>query len=229
MAVLAVATQSLLAGLEDELFSVHVVQHVLLGMAGPLLLILGAPVTLALQSTTGAASAAIRRVVHGRLVSAVTHPALAGVLFSASLFGLYLTPLFELSLRNEPVHVAVHLHFVLVGCAFFWGVLGIDGDRGRIAHGARVLVVLLLVPFHAVLGVAILTTRDLLAGGWYGLVAGRSEVSALADQRVGGGLLWITGDVVGLVAAGIVLAQWMRHDEREAARSDRRLDAQALK
>lgn len=229
VAVLVVATQSSLAGAEDELFSAHVVQHVLLGMAGPLLLILGAPVTLALQATTGAVSGTLRRVVHGRSVGTVTHPAVAGVLFSASLFGLYLSPVFELSLRHEVVHVAVHLHFVLVGCAFFWGVLGVDGDRGRLPHGARVLAVLLLVPFHAVLGLAILTTRELLAGGWYGQVAGRSEASALADQRVGGGLLWITGDLLGLVAAGIVLAQWIRHDEREAVRNDRRLAEDRLR
>lgn len=228
VAVLAVATQSPLAGAEDELFSAHVVQHVLLGMAAPLLLILGAPVTLALQATSGSVSRTVRRVVHGRLVGTVTHPAVAGVLFSASLFGLYLSPLFELSLRNELVHVAVHLHFVLVGCAFFWGVLGIDGDRGRLPHGARVLVVLLLVPFHAVLGVAILTTGDLLAGGWYAQEAGRTAAVALADQRLGGGLLWVTGDLLGLLASGVVLAQWMRHDEREASRNDRRLDARAV-
>ncbi len=223
------ATQSRLAGAEDELFSAHVVQHVLLGMAGPLLLILGGPVTLALQATGGSVSRAVRRAVHGPPVATATHPAVAGVLFSVSVFGLYLTPLFELSLRNELVHVAVHLHFVLVGCAFFWGVLGVDSERGRLPHGARVLIVLLLVPFHAVLGLAILTTRELLAGGWYSEVPGRSEAAALADQYVGGGLLWITGDLLGLVAAGIVLSQWMRHDEREALRNDRRLDAQVIK
>ncbi|HUP69950.1 MAG TPA: cytochrome c oxidase assembly protein [Acidimicrobiales bacterium] len=229
VALLVVATQSALAGAEDELFSAHVVQHVLLGMGAPLLLILGAPVTLALQATSGSVSRTVRHAVHGRLVGTVTHPAVAGVLFSASLFGLYLSPLFELSLRNELVHVAVHLHFVLVGCAFFWGVLGVDSERGRLPHGARVLVVFLLVPFHAVLGVAILTTRELLAGGWYAEVAGRSEAAALADQHLGGGLLWITGDLLGLLASGIVLAQWMGHDERQAARNDRRLDAQAFR
>lgn len=226
---LAVATQSGLAGAEDEFFSAHVTQHVLLGMAAPLLLILGAPVTLALQALDGRASRVVRRAVHGRWVTTATHPAVAGIILGASLFGLYLTPLFELSLRHEVVHRLVHLHFVLVGCAFFWGVLGVDGDRRRLPHGARLLVVLLLVPFHAVLGVAILTTRELLAGGWYGRVMGTTEAVALADQELGGGLLWITGDLLGLIAAGIVLAQWMRHDERQAARYDRRLDAQAVK
>lgn len=226
---LAVATQSGLAGAEDEFFSAHVTQHVLLGMAAPLLLILGAPVTLALQALDGRASRLVRHAVHGRWVTTATHPAVAGILFGASLFGLYLTPLFELSLRHEVVHGLVHLHFVLVGCAFFWGVLGVDGNRGRLPHGARLLVVLLLVPFHAVLGVAILTTRELLAGGWYGRVVGTTEAVALADQELGGGLLWITGDLIGLIAAGIVLAQWIRHDERQAARYDRRLDAQVVK
>ncbi|HUR17320.1 MAG TPA: cytochrome c oxidase assembly protein [Acidimicrobiales bacterium] len=226
--LVAVATQSGLAGLEEELFSAHVAQHVLLGMAAPMLLMLGAPVTLALQATGASTSRSVRKVVHGRFVATATHPAVAGIVFGASMFALYLTPLFELSLRQRAVHVAVHIHFVVVGCGFFWGILGVDGGRGRLPHGARILVVLLLVPFHAVLGIAILTTKELLAGGWYGRLPGTSGALALADQQFGGGLLWITGDLLGLVAAGIVLAQWMRHDERQAGRDDRRLSGQTV-
>lgn len=227
LALLVLATQSGLARYDGALFSVHAVQHVVLGMATPLLLALGAPVTLALQATSGRTRSAVRRLAHGRLVAAVTHPVVALTLVGGSLFALYFTPLLALSVRNEVVHSAVHLHFLAAGCAFFWPVLGLDAGPRRLSHPVRMLAVLMLIPFHAVLGLAILSSPDLLGGGWYADVARSWGTDALSDQQVGGGLLWVTGDLVGLVASGVVLAQWMGFDEREAAREDRRLDALA--
>ncbi|MBW3556293.1 MAG: cytochrome c oxidase assembly protein [Actinobacteria bacterium] len=220
-----IATQSGLARYDSVLFSAHAAQHVVLGMAAPLLLALGAPVTLALQAGRGRPRLVVRRLAHGPAAKAVTHPAAGLFLVIGSLFGLYFSPLFPLSLRNEAVHAAVHLHFLAAGCAFFWPVLGLDAGPRRLSHPVRMLVVLLLVPAHAVLGLAVLSSPELLAGGWYGEPARIWGTDALSDQQVAGGLLWVTGDLVGLVAAGVVLAQWMRFDEREAAREDRRLEA----
>ena len=224
LAVVAAATQSGLARYDSSLFSAHAAQHVLLGMVGPMLLALGAPVTLALQAGSARVAAGVRRVVHGPVVAVVTHPVAGLALVGGSLFALYFTPLLRLSLASEVVHAAVHAHFLAAGCAFFWPVLGLDVGRRRLPHGLRMLAVLALVPLHAILGIAILSSRTLLAGGWYAGAAAAGGTSALADQGVGGGVLWTTGDLVGVVAAAVVLAQWMRHDEREAAREDRRLD-----
>ncbi|MBW3615629.1 MAG: cytochrome c oxidase assembly protein [Actinobacteria bacterium] len=225
LGLVVIATQSGLARYDSVLFSAHAAQHVVLGMAAPLLLALGAPVTLALQAGRGRARHVVRRIAHGPVVAAATHPVAALFLVTGSLFGLYFSPLLTLSLRNEAVHTAVHLHFLAAGCAFFWPVLGLDAGPRRLSHPVRMLVVLLLVPVHAVLGLALLSSPELLAGGWYADAAHAWGTNALSDQQVGGGLLWVTGDLVGLVAAGVVLAQWMGHDEREAARQDRRLDA----
>lgn len=227
LALLVVATQSGMARYDTVLFSAHAVQHVILGMVAPLLLALGAPLTLALQASQGRARQAVRRVAHSRGVAGLTHPGVALTLVGGSLFGLYFTPLFALSLRNELVHDMVHLHFLAAGCAFFWPVLGLDAGPRRLSHPVRMLAVLMLVPVHAVLGLAVMSSGELLAGGWYADAARSWGTSALSDQQVAGGLLWVTGDLVGLVASGIVLAQWMRFDEREAARQDRRLDALA--
>ncbi len=227
LALLAVATQSGLALYDSSLFSAHAAQHVVLGMAAPLLLALGAPVTLALQASRGRTRSVTRRLAHGRVVSVVTHPVVAVVLVAGSLFGLYFTPLLALSLRNEVVHGLLHLHFLAAGCAFFWPVLGLDAGPRRLSHPVRMLAVLMLIPVHAVLGLAIMSSSELLAGGWFAGAAASWGTSALSDQRVAGGLLWVTGDLLGLVASGVVLAQWMGFDEREAAREDRRLDALA--
>ncbi|HWH36028.1 MAG TPA: cytochrome c oxidase assembly protein [Acidimicrobiales bacterium] len=222
LVVVVVATQSALAAAEAERFSVHVVQHVLLGMVAPALFALGAPVTLALQAASRPTQVVLLRVLHGRLVGTLTHPVLAWLVFGGSLVVLYFSPLLELSLRNEAVHSLVHLQFLAAGGLFCWTAVGLDPVRWRLPHGARLLFVLLAVPVHAIVGLALLGGSELLAGGFYA-----ATPSPLADQRLAGGLLWALGDLFGLVLAGAVLAQWMAHEERAARRHDRRLDAAA--
>lgn len=220
LAVVVVATQSALATAEAERFSLHVVQHVLLSMVAPALLALGAPVTLALQAASRATQVVLLRLLHGRVVSTLTHPVVAWLVFGGSLVVLYFSPLFELSLGNGFVHAAVHLQYLAAGGLFCWTAVGLDPMRWRLPHGARLLFVLLAVPVHAIVGLALLGGSELLAGGFYG-----DGLSPLADQRLGGGLLWALGDLFGVVLAGVVLAQWMAHEERVGRRHDRLLDA----
>lgn len=217
-----VATQGPLADGADTRFSAHAGQHLLLGMVGPLLLALAAPLTLALQASGPAASARLRRLLHHRSARVLAHPLVGLALFGGSLFALYFSPLLGLSLRNEVVHAAVHVHFVAAGVIFLWPVVALDPVAARPPHPVRLLAVFLTLPLHAVLGLALLSGDRLLAGGWYGRSLGTQR--ALADQRAGGGVLWATGELVGLACAGVVLHQWMAADEREASRNDRRLD-----
>ena len=220
MVVVVVATQSGLAGAEAERFSLHTLQHVLLGMVAPALLALGAPVTLALQASSRPTQTVLLRALHGRLVATLTHPVSAWLIFGGSLVLLYFSPLLELSLRNDAAHAAVHLQFLAAGGLFCWTAIGVDPMRWRLPHAARLLFVLLAVPVHAIVGLALLGGVDVLAGGLYGTGA-----EALADQQLGGGILWATGDLFGVILAGVVLAQWMGHEERVGRRHDRLLDA----
>lgn len=222
VAVVVVATQGPLAAAEAERFSLHVVQHLLLGMVAPALLALGAPVTLALQASTRVTQTVLLRVLHGRVVATLTHPVVAWLIFGGSLVVLYFSPLLELSLRNGFVHAAVHLQFLAAGGLFCWTAVGLDPMRWRLPHGARLLFVLLAVPVHAIVGLALLGGSELVAGGFY-----RNAPSPLADQHLGGGLLWALGDLFGVVLAGVVLAQWMAHEERVGRRHDRLLDRSA--
>jgi putative copper resistance protein D len=228
LAVLAVATQSGLAQYDRTLFSYHVVQHVLLGMVAPVLLVLGAPVTLALQAAHRPAQRRMLHILHSRPVAWCTHPATVWVAFGATLVVLYFTGLYELSLRNDAVHVLVHAHFVVVGVLFMGYVVGVDPFGVRLGYGARALYVFLLLPFHAFVGVALLGSDQVLAPGWYATVVRTWGPSPLADQRVGAGILWAAGELIGVIALGIVAYQWMRHEEREGARLDRRLDAEQV-
>jgi putative membrane protein len=209
------------------LFSAHVTQHLLLGMAAPVLLALGAPITLALQAAPRSTQVTLVGLLDGRVGRTLSNPVVAWLVFGGSMVILYTTPLYELSLRNGMVHGAVHLHFVLAGCLFFWAVVGIDRAPVPLSHPVRLVLVLLAIPFHAFLGIALLSAAEPLAADWYAELGRTWGASALSDQRTGAGLLWGVGDVLGIVAGGVVLVQWMQADAREARRLDRRLDAEA--
>src|SRR5690606_36445724 len=119
------ATQSGLERYDTVLFSAHVVQHVLLGVVASFLLALGAPITLALQASRRPTQVALLRVLRSAPVHLFSNPIVAWALFGLTLFALYFTPIYELSLRNEAVHQLVHLHFVVAGSVFFWAVIGL--------------------------------------------------------------------------------------------------------
>lgn len=218
--VVVASTQSPLAAAESTRFSLHTAQHVLLGMVAPALFALGAPVTLALQASSRAGQTALLGLLHSRTVTVLTHPVAAWLVFGGSMVALYFSPLFELSLRNGAVHAAVHLQFLAAGGLFCWTAMGADPGRWRLPHGARLLFVLLAVPVHAVIGLALLGSVEVLAPEVYG-----AGPQALSDQRVGAGILWAAGELFGVALAGVVLAQWMGHEERVARRTDRVLDA----
>ena len=228
LAVILLATESGVAAYDRVLFSMHVVQHVLLGMVAPFLLVLGAPITLALQAGSRTTQRTLLRVLHSLPARVLTHPLTAWLLFGTSVVTLYFTPLYELSLRNGWFHVATHAYFVGAGCLFLAHVVGLDPMPHALGYGARLLYVLVLLPFHTFVGVALLTMNTVIASDWYDGVERSWGASPLADQRTGAGLLWVSGELFGLLCIGIVVYQWMRAEERAAARHDRRLDAEGV-
>jgi putative copper resistance protein D len=225
LVALAIATQSGLAAYDTTLFSAHVGQHVLIGVVAPFLLALGAPITLALQASSRSTQVGLVRVMHTRPARALTNPIVAWALFGLTLFVLYFSPLYELSLRNSVVHEAVHLHFFFVGAVFFWSVIGLDPVSWRIPYGFRLLLVLLTVPFHAFLGLALLTGEQPIAEDYYARTARPTSATVMTDQRTGAGVMWAVGDAIGLIASTVVLAQWMAHEDRANRRIESAEDA----
>lgn len=225
VALVALATQGGLARYDDALFSVHSAQHVLLGMAAPALLALGAPVTLALQASARATQQVLLGVLHSRPARLITHPVVAWLLFGGTLVALYAGPLLELSLRNEVVHGLVHVHFLAAGALFCWTAIGTDPNPHRLHPGARVAFVFLAVPLHAFVGISLLSTTSLLAGGFYDEAPPPWLDDVLADQRLGAGILWAAGELFGLVLTGMALLRWMGAEDRAGRRADAARDA----
>ena len=226
LGTIAFATMSGLAAYDTSLFAAHMVQHMLLSMVATVFLALGAPITLALRLLPRRPRRAVLAVLHSRVARAVSFPLLPWALFVASPFALYFSGWYEATLGDPLLHELLHLHFIAVGALFFWPLLGIDPVPGRGGHGFRLLLVGTTLPFHAFLGVAIMSVepdgRGLLAGEHYLPLHGLAQ--SVYQQQVGGGLLWASGDIIGLLFLGVLVTQWMRASEREAQREDRRLD-----
>lgn len=220
IATIVVATESGLAAYDTTLFSVHVVQHLLLGLVAPLLMVLGAPVTLALQASRRSTRTRLLHVLHSRPMRVVTSPATAWLLFASALFILYYSDLYELSLQHPWIHVLVHVHFVIVGSLFLAIAVGIDPLRRPLSYGARLLFVVIALPIHAIVGVALLSARHPIAAHWYRSLGRTWGPGVLADQRIGAGILWSVGELFGLAVLAIVLRGWMQSEDRKAARYD---------
>jgi len=220
---LALALLSPVEAYDTVLFSVHVAQHMLLTMVAAPLLVLGTPITLALRVSRGTTRRRLVRVLHSPPVRVVGHPLVAWVLFTMTLYGLYFSPLFDLTLRRPLVHDLVHLHFLAAGLLFWWPVVGLDPSRWRLPHIARLLFVFLMVPFHAFLGVAILNSGRVLAPTLESFQRSWGP-TPLADQHLGGAILWGAGDLIALGAVLGILISWASYDEKVVAvREDRRL------
>src|SRR5215210_1795662 len=202
------ATQSALAAYDTVLFSVHMVQHMVLAMLTPVFLALGAPVTLAIRTLPPSARRRLLAVLHSRVAKVATFPLVAGVLFVANPFALYLTGWYEATLRNGFLHDLNHLHFVLLGCLWFWPLLGLDPMPNRIAYPLRLLAVFVTMPLHAFLGIAIMGSSSLTAGDWYADLNRSWGPTLQRDQELAGGILWAAGDVVALVVLAALFVQW---------------------
>ncbi|HZO67085.1 MAG TPA: cytochrome c oxidase assembly protein [Kribbellaceae bacterium] len=219
-----VATQSALGAYDTVLISVHMAQHMILTMLTPLGCAMGAPVTLALRTLPGRPRKALLAALHSRLAKVLCFPLVGFTLFVLSPWALYFSGWYDATLRNDLLHDLLHLHFVLVGALFFWPLLGLDPVPGRVIYPFRLILIFLTLPFHAFLGITIMSASSLIAEDWYTSFGRSWKPSPIDDQYLAGGLLWGAGDLVGLLFFAVLFVQWVQQSQREARREDRRLD-----
>ncbi|WP_354438253.1 cytochrome c oxidase assembly protein [Marmoricola sp. OAE513] len=226
MGTFYVATSSGIGAYDTTLLSVHMVQHMLLGMVVPLFLALGAPVTLALRTLPPRPRAWLLAVLHSRVAKVLSFAPLTLALYVVSPWALYFTGWYEATLHSTFQHDMMHFHLVAVGALFFWPLMGIDPLPGRIGYPARMLVVVLTLPFHAFLGITIMGQSSLIGGDWYPDLHRTLTwlPEPLDDQHTAGGILWSSGDLIGLIFFAVLFVQWVRASMKEAEREDRRLD-----
>ncbi len=212
------------------MFSMHMVMHMALMMAIPILLVLGSAITLALRALprrpdkTLGPREILLAIVHSRYAAVIANPVVAAVIFFASLVGFYWTDAFELSLSTHTGHVLMTAHFLLVGYAFVWSLIGTDPGPPKWAAPLRLLVLMATLASHAFFGLALMQGTWLLAPGFFKTLALPYVGDLLADQQLGGMIAWGIGEIPTLVLAMLVTLDWARRDDRETRRSDRKAD-----
>ncbi len=230
--VILMATSSGFGRYAPAMFSIHMETHMMLSMLAPVLLVLGGPVTLALRALPPAGKDGppgprewLLAAVHSPVARALTHPVVALVLFVGSFYVLYTSGLFDAAVEEHWAHVAMNTHFLLVGCLFYWPVIGVDPTPRQLPHLARLGMVFASLPFHAFFGVILMSMQTVIGEQFYRGLGLPWTADLLSDQRLGGGIAWATGELPLLLVLVALLIQWSRADEREARRTDRRADA----
>jgi cytochrome c oxidase assembly factor CtaG/putative copper export protein len=229
---LLVATSSGIGRYGPAMFSVHMGQHMLLSMLVPILLVLGAPVTLALRALPPAGRSRppgprewLLAAVHSPPARLLTHPLVSLPLFVGSYYVLYFSGLFAAALPEHGAHLLMNAHFMATGLLFFWPLIGIDPAPRRLPPPARLGILFASVPFHAFFGVALMSSATVIGADFYRGLALPWVPDPLRDQQLGGGLAWASGEIPLILVVIVLLVQWVRQDERSARRDDRRADA----
>ena len=219
---------ALLSGIErydTTLFSIHMVQHLLLLLVAAPLLALAAPVTQLLRAASPAWRRRIVGLLHSGPIGALGHPVVAWVTFTLVMWVSHFSPLFDVALENQLVHETEHLAFLGAGLLFWWPVVAADPARRRLSYPVRALYLLLQMPPSSFLGMLI-TFANAPLYAHYATLGSPYGIDALADQQVAGGIMWLAGDVVFIAAILVVVAAWMRHEERDTSAAERRVDGQ---
>lgn len=223
LAFIGLALASPIGLYDTTLFSVHMVQHLLLTMVAAPLLVLAAPITLMLRVATPEARRRwILPVLHSRLVRIISMPVVAWGLFAGTMWFSHFSPLFDAALEDEVLHRLEHALYIGAGMLFWWPVVGADPSPHRLPHPARILYLAVGMPLSSFLGLVIFSAPTVLYPHYEGLQR-TWGMSPLADQAWAGGIMWAGGDLAFVVALILAVAAWLRHEDREGLREDARL------
>jgi len=229
--VLLFATSSGVGRYMTAMFSMHMAAHMLLSMLTPILLVLGAPTTLALRALPAAgrgdppgAREWLLAALHSRVSKVLTNPFVATFMFIVGFYGLYFGGIFDAAVNDHAAHVLMNVHFLLSGYLFYWVVIGIDPTPTPIPPLGKVAMLFGSLPFHAFFGVALMSMNTVLGERFYRSLQLPWHTDLLGDQKLGGGIAWAAGEIPLVVVVAALLIQWRRSDERTAKRLDRAAD-----
>ena len=230
MALLIFTTSGSLNAYQEYLFSVHMIAHMSLTMAIPVLLVPGAPVTLLMRAVQKRPdeSKGVREwvlwAVHTKPAMFIAHPGFAAVNFAASLVIFYFTPIFDWATREHIGHQWMIVHFLITGYLFVQSLIGIDPGPARVSYPFRLVTLIAVMAFHAFFGIALMTGSGLLLPDWFGAMGRTWGLSPLEDQQQGGAIAWGIGELPTIALAIIVSWQWFKSDRRDSVRLDRASD-----
>ena len=222
---LVIATMSWVGVYQPILFYVRAVQTVLLVLVVPLFLALGRPVTLT-ATVFPRVGARLEAIIRSRPARVLTFPAITTFALVAVPFVMYFTSWYTAVFHSTSVRELTYLVLMVPGYVFFWTLLRVDPVPKQYPYAVTMWITGAEVIGDAFFGIAVIAYQTLIGGAYYHALARPWGPSLATDQVIGGGVLWILGDLVGLPFLAAQLIHMMREDESDAARIDAELDAQ---
>jgi len=211
LAVVVVATQSGIGAYDDVLFWDHMIQHLMLIMVAPPLLIAGQPVTLLLHASRNPLHTWAKRVMRSRVISFLTWPPFALAAYAAVIAGTHLTGLMGLVMTNPALHDAEHALYLVVGYLFFLPIIGREPIRWRVSYPVRLLILLLAMPVDTFTGLVL----GYATTGMPGMPANMRPAGSpnpVEDVHWGGAVMWIGGDALMFAFMMVVFLMWSRNE-----------------
>lgn len=222
-ATLLVATSSGVGFYAPALFSVHMVQHMLLATVVPALLVLGRGTTLATRAPAPRTARRLAEVLDSPVVGFLTHPLVAWIAVGMTLFGLYPTGLYAAILQQHWAHLAMDVAFLGTGLALFQSILGADLGRRALPPIGQLVMVFAVMALHAAFAAWLLGQPTAVAGEFYRSLRLPFAPDPLADQRLGAVLAWLIGEAPVILAVIALVRRWARDDDAGSV-DDGRLD-----
>ena len=219
-----IATMSSVGVYTPVLFYMRSVQTILLLLVVPLFVALGRPLTLII-ATVPEFGPRLDAAIKSKLARLLTFPAITTFVLVVTPFLVYFTPWFADGVRSVPVALLTHLALMAPGFVFFWTLLRVDPVPKAYPYVVALWITAAEVIGDAILGLAVVADTSLIAGQYYHALARPWGPSLTTDQVLGGGVLWIFGDIVGLPFLAAQLIQMIREDEHDAEIIDAELDA----
>ncbi|MGH3094773.1 MAG: cytochrome c oxidase assembly protein, partial [Streptosporangiales bacterium] len=210
--VAVVAIESGISAYSMTLYWMHMVQHLLLIMVVPVLVVLGQPLAL-LERYGGRAWTFARRCLHSRVGGLLTTPMVALALYGVVLIGTHLTSFMDAMSRHMWLHAVEVVVYLLAGYLFFVPLLANEPLRRRVAYPLRLLWMMIAMGVDAFVGVTLMmTSSDALSLS--GMHPRPWGLDPLTDLHTGGALMWVGGSGLMLFLMVLAMAQWMRDRER---------------
>jgi cytochrome c oxidase assembly factor CtaG len=209
LAVVVIATQSGIGRYDTVLFYDHMVQHLLLLMVAPPLLVVGQPATLLLHASRNPLHTWSKKVLRSRLLAAITWPVFGVVLYVGVIVGTHLTGFMNLVETNGAVHDSEHALYLISGYLYFLPLIGREPIRWKVSYPSRIFMLFIAMPVDAFTGLALGSE-----GGnpFPGLADNRPAWAPppLTDVHIGGAVMWVGGAGIMFVLVMAVFFAWSR-------------------
>src|SRR5580692_91241 len=209
LAVVVIATEAGIGSYDDVLFWDHMVQHLLLLMVAPPMLVVGQPATLLLHASRNPVHTWTKKLLRSRAVTLITWPILGTAMYAGVIVGTHLTGFMNLVLTNSSVHDGEHALYLVVGYLYFLPLIGREPIKWRVSYPTRIFLLFIAMPVDAFTGLVLGSESG---NPFPALADGRPAwaPSPINDVHIGGAVMWVGGAGIMFALVMAVFFAWSR-------------------